>query len=210
MHFEPVSEDLIGQIHPTDHFTTNFEQYEQTVLSAAVAHGYPAALWPSGAPFLRVLVHRAMRTGTLPMTIPTSKSMERNTYSGPKQHELVIADFRRDFGMIPNAIFVITEGEDWWPHDKAFLAHDANSFMQYSLYFRARTHKEVLVEPPKRGRPRNEAAHAAKAEKSSRYQEWLAECEAYRTRHNELKEAYLKALAEYTAWKEQGAPKWIP
>ena len=210
MYFEPVSEDLIGQIHPTDHFITNFEQYEQTVLSAAVAQGYPADLWPSGAPFLRSLVHRAMRTGKLPMTIPTSKPMERTTYTGPKQHKLVMEDFRRNFRMIPNAIFVITEGEDWWPYDKAFLAHDANSFMQYSLYLRARTHREVLMGPPKRGRPRNEAAHAARAEKSSRYRKWLAECEAYRIRLNELKEAYLKALAEYSEWKQRGAPKWIP
>lgn len=210
MHFEPVSEDLIGQLTPTDHFKENFHQYEKTFLDAATAHGYPADLWPSGAFFLPGIVHLAMRTGKLPMTIPTSRPMERNTYNGPKQHELVVEHFRRDFAMIPNAIFVITEGEDWWPHDKAFLAHDADSFMQYSLYCRARTRKEVLEEKPKRGRPRNEAAHAAKSEKSNRYQAWLAECEAYRARHNELKEAYLKALAEYTAWKEQGAPKWIP
>lgn len=210
MHIEPVSEDLIGQTKMSEHFKESFPHYEQTVLNAAVALGYPTELWPSGAPFLPSLVHRAMRTGTLPMTIPTSKPMERTTYSGPKQHELVVGDFRRDFGMIPNAMFVITEGEDWWPHETAFLAHDANSFMQYSLYTRARTRKEVLVEPPKRGRPRNEAAHAAKAEKSGRYQEWLAECEAYRIRYNELKDAYLKALAEYSEWKERGAPKWIP
>lgn len=210
MHFEPVPEDLIGQIHPTEHFKNNFPQYERTFLTAAEALGYPAELWPSGAMFVQSMVHRSMRSGKLPMIVPTNKPMERNTYNGPKQHELVVNDFRREFGMLPNAVFVFTDGEDWWPYETSFFAYDANSYMRFCLYQRARTHKEVLVEPPKRGRPRNEAAHAAKAEKSNRYQAWLAECEAYRTRHNELKEAYLKALAEYTAWKEQGAPKWIP
>lgn len=210
MHFEPVSADLIGLSLASDYFKDNFKQYERTFLDAAVTEGYPEELWPSDAPFLRPLVHAAMRSGKLPRTIPTNKPMERTTYTGDKPHELVAADFTRSFGMIPTAIYVVTEREDWWPHAPAFLAHDADSFMLHCLYQRARTHKEVLIQRAKRGRPRNEAAHAARAEKNTRYQDWLAECEAYRMRHNELKEAYMKALAEYSEWKERGAPKWIP
>lgn len=210
MQLEPIPADLIGASLPSEYFKNNFAQYERTFLDAAVAAGYPEGLWPSNAPFLRSMVHRAMLTGKLPTTIPTNQAMKRSTYTGPKPHELVAADFNRSFGMIPNAIYIITNGEDWWQHDVAFLAEDADSFMLHCLYERARTHKEVLIERPKRGRPRNEAAHAAKAEKGTRYQEWLAECEAYRVRYNELKDAYMKALAEYSEWKERGAPKWIP
>jgi hypothetical protein len=211
MHFEPVPQNDIGT--PTamsEHFKTNFPQYEQYFLELAAAHGFTQDLWPSGAMFIQPMVHRSLLSGMLPEAIPTNKPMQRTAYSGPKQHELVAQDFNRAFSMLTNAVFVITKGEDWWPHEKSFLADDTDSYMLYCLYQRARTHKEVLVGRPKRGRPRNEAAHAARAEKSSRYQEWLAECEAYRVRYNELKAAYLNALAEYSQWKEQGAPKWIP
>lgn len=211
MHFEPLPQEEIGTLlGATEHFHQHFQQYEQQFLEHASAHGYPSDLWPYGAFFVKSLVHRALVTGVLPETIPISNAMARTQYSGPKLHELVVSDFNRDYPLFQNAVFVLTKGEDWWPYEKTFIAEDANSFMLYCLYRRACSNKEVLTEQPKRGRPRNEAAHAARAQRSERYQKWLADCEAYRTRQNELKEAYLKALAEYTEWKERGAPKWIP
>lgn len=211
MNIKAVSTDLIGQPGAiTPFFHERFEEYEKEFLDAACALGYPVELWPSGSPFIPAQIHMAKREGKLPMTIPTTQDMSRDSYTGSKQHELVTYDFNRQFGIMPKAVFVVTGQEDWWPHAPAFLAHDANSFMLYCLYTRARNNREVLVDQPKRGRPRNDAALAAKAERGERYQQWLADCEVYRTRSNELKEAYMKALEEYTAWKEQGAPKWIP
>lgn len=211
MNIKAVSTELIGLPGAvTPFFNDHFEEYEKEFLDAACALGYPAELWPSGAPFIPAQIHIAKREGKLPITIPTTQAMTRNTYTGPKRHELVMHDFNRQFGVMGNAVFVVTGQEDWWPHAPAFLAHDADSFMLHCLYMRARNNRDVLLVQPKRGRPRNEAAHAAKAERGERYQQWLAECEVYRTRSNELKEAYMKALDEYTAWKEQGAPKWIP
>lgn len=211
MHIMPVSTDLIGIAGATTQFfKDHFEEYEQEFLDAACAIGYPRELWPSGEPFIPAQIHMAKREGRLPMVIPTTQAMRPSTYTGSKQHELVAHDFNRQFNIMPKAIFVITDQEDWWPHAPAFLAHDADSFMLHCLYMRARNNKEVLVEPKKRGRPRDAVAHAAKAERGERYQQWLAECEVYRVRSNELKDAYMKALTEYTEWKEQGAPKWIP
>ena len=210
MHIPAVSTELIGEVHPSPFFKERLEEYEKEFLDAAAALGYPVELWPSGEYFTHVAIHMAKKNGKLPMTIPTTLPMERTHYTGPKPHELVLHDFNRQYNMMPKAVFVVTESEDWWPHATAFLAHDADSFMLYCLYSRARSNKDVLVEKRKRGRPRNEAAAVAKAEKGERYQAWLAECEVYRTRSNELKEAYLNALTEYTAHKEQGAPKWIP
>jgi hypothetical protein len=67
------------------------------------------------------------------------------------------------------------------------------------------------------GRPRNEAAHAAKAEKTARYQEWLLLCEAHRAELALAENAYREAWAaseklriEFNALKARGAPKWIP
>jgi len=210
MHITPVSTDLIGELNPTPYFKEHLQEYENEFLDAACALGYPRELWPSGEQLLTFPIHMAKKTGKLPDTIPTTQPINRTNYTGPKPHELVLHNFNHQFGFASKAVFVITEGEDWWPHARSFLAHDANSWMLYCLYSCALKNKDVLIEPKKRGRPRNEAAHAVKAERSTRYQEWLAECEAYRVRHNELKDAYLKALAEYTAYKEQGAPKWIP
>jgi len=210
MLIQPISTDIIGDITPTDFFKEHLAEYEQEFLDAACSLGYPRELWPSGAFFVPMTVHMAKKQGRLPITIATNLDITGNTYNGPKQHELVVHDFNHQFKMMPKAIFVVTEQEEWWPHAPAFLAHDADSFMLYCLYMRARNNKEVLLEPRKRGRPRDDVAHAAKAERGQRYQQWLAECEAYRVRSNELKDAYMAALAEYTAWKEQGAPKWIP
>jgi hypothetical protein len=211
MNIKAVATELIGiPGAPTPFFQDHFQEYEQEFLDAACALGYPVALWPSGEPFIAAHIHIAKREGRLPVTIPTTQAMKHDTYTGSKQHELVTHDFNRQFSIMPKAVFVVTGREDWWPHAPAFLAHDADSFMLYCLYTRARNNKDVLVEQRKQGRPRNNAAHAAKTERSERYQQWLAECEVYRTRSNELKDAYMNALDEYTAWKEQGAPKWIP
>lgn len=210
MRIQPVSKELIGEVSPNDYFKEHFAEYEQEFLDAICARGYPRELWPSNAQHVPMTIHTAKKTGMLPRTVQTSLPMEHDNYVGAKPHELVAGDFQKTFGMLRNALFVITDGEDWWPYDHSFMAHNANSFMLYCLYQRARTNKDVLAAPKKRGRPRNEEAHAAKTERGERYQQWLADCEVYRVRLNELKSVYMHALKEYTEHKEQGAPKWIP
>ena len=91
--------------------------------------------------------------------------------------------------------------------------------MKLMLYTAALMNPDIMDKPveKKLGRPRNEAAHAAKAEKSSRYQQWLADCEAYRAEIAVAENAYLEAKGvaenyrlELNRIKARGAPKWIP
>jgi hypothetical protein len=91
--------------------------------------------------------------------------------------------------------------------------------MRVVLYTVASMNPGILDKPvdKKLGRPRNEAAHAAKADKSQRYQEWLLLCEAYRAELAVAENAYREARViseklriEANMLKARGAPKWIP
>lgn len=203
--------ELIGLTSASQHFKDNYAQYESEVRAALATVGYQEDWWPEDPFAARQTVYGIKRHNKLPTTVVTAIDITRNTYEGPKQSKIVEEDFSRRFTAMPKAMYVITEGQDWWPYEHAFLAHDAASFMQYFLYVRACSDQSVLPgNGPKRGRPRNEGAHLLKSERKARYTQWLADCAAYRERLELLKANYETALAELSDCKAQGAPKWNP
>lgn len=210
MSIAPVSVDLIGEVTPTEYFHEHFAQYEQEFLDAICARGYPQELWPVGERGVQRAVHMAKRTGNLPDTVLTNLDMTHDTYNGQKQNELVVADFKKSFGMLMKAFFVLTQEEEWWPYAHGFLVHNAETAMLYFLYRRATVNQDIIAPPAKRGRPKNEAAHAEKSERSKRYSEWLKACADYREELNRLQLAYENALRDYRDCKAKGSPKWIP
>ena len=202
MKFTKLSEEKIGTaLHPSAEFKTNFKAYEDAFLTEAEAHGYPKELW--SPTYAMAIVHRAFMDGSMPMVLPTVTPMTKDAYAGARVHKTVSDDFARDLPMFSQPVYVITKAESWWPGDKAFLAHNAESFMQFCLY-RSACRDQGVLELPKRGRPKS---GAVTVQHSGDYQIWLQQCKDYKTELERLKQNYLTALAEYTALKNQGAPK---
>lgn len=217
-----VPAELVGQLHATPHYLENFEDYQHQVLTALVEKGYPAHLWPiDNTTYTTMFVRRVMWSGECQETVLTEQLMDHaSPYTGPKPNELVLMSFNKEFGMHQNALFVFTNGEDWWPYEHAWLAHNADTFMQYILYRKARQNPALITQPKKRGRPRSEpdpVALQAKADRKARYEEWLAACEAHRQKVLEAENRYQEArrvMEEMRAardqLKAQGAPRWEP
>ena len=202
-----------------DYFKEHYSEWEQEVLNKLAELGYPVELWPSDAPGTSGFVRFWKSTGLPRNPAPVNLPMDKRPFSGPPMPAQAVKLFNNSFPHVTNAFFCITKGEEWWQHDKAFLCNDAESYMKLMLYTAALMNPDIMDKPveKKLGRPRNEAAHAAKAEKSARYQQWLADCETYRAEIAGAENAYLEAKAvaenyrlELNRIKARGAPKWIP
>jgi len=197
----------------------HYAEWEQEVLAKLAELGYPVELWPSDAMGASGFVRYWKSTGLPRNPAPVNMPMDKGTYNGPTMPEAAVRLFNDSFPHVTHAFFCITKGEDWWPHDKAFLCNDATSYMLLMLYTAAVMSPSIMDKPAEKklGRPRNEAAHAAKAEKSARYQEWLAQCAEYRAEVEVAENRYREARAvseelrvELNVLKARGAPKWIP
>lgn len=216
----PVSElPIMSPGENDDYFNQHYPQWEQEVIDKLASMGYPAELWPSDDFRAKGFVRFWKATGQPRNAVPINAPMDKTPYDGPRVPDSVAKMFNTSFPHVMNAMFCITKGEDWWPYDKAFICNDANSYMRFILHTVATMDPKIMEKPAEKklGRPRNEAAHAAKAEKSSRYQQWLADCEVYRAEVAEAEEAYSQARAvaeDFRAAlnkiKVRGAPKWIP
>ena len=197
----------------------HYAEWEQEVLAKLAELGYPVELWPSDTMGASGFVKYWKSTGLPRNPAPVNMPMDKGAYDGPTMPEAAVRLFNNSFPHVTHAFFCITKGEDWWPHDKAFLCNDANSYMLLMLYTAAVMNPSILDKPAEKklGRPRNEAAHAAKAEKSARYQQWLAQCAEYRAEVEVAENRYREARAvseelrvELNVLKARGAPKWIP
>ena len=218
----PPSAELLGSPVPSQLFRENYAEYESTVLSAYAAQGIDLShMWSLASDSERVnIVWSSLIFKSLKTRINLDAPMDMRTgYSGNKPHPKVAARFQEIFPHSLKQFFFITNGEDWWKGDKFFLVHNADTFMQWALYDIACRMPEVLsfgVQRP-RGRPRDEAKHAAKAENKARYAEWLEQCSQHRAaiamKKTELVEARLvveQKRLEIMALEMEGAPKWIP
>lgn len=216
----PLSElPIMGYNENTDYFQQHRDQWEQEVLAKLHELGYPVELWPSGSPKIDGFIRYWKGMGHPRNPAPIMGTMDKTPYSGPQMPAGAAKMFFESFPHVTDAMFCITRGEDWWPYDKAFVCNDAQSYALYVLYTAALMNPSILDKPVEKkiGRPRNEAAHAAKAEKTARYQEWLLLCEAHRAELALAENAYREAWAaseklriEFNALKARGAPKWIP
>lgn len=202
-----------------DYFKEHYAEWLDEVLAKLAELGYPVELWPSDNPAASGFVRYWKGTGLPRNPAPVNMPMDKRAYDGPAVPAAAVKMFNDSFSHVTNALFCITKGEDWWPYDKAFLCNDAESYMQFVLYTLALMDPSIMDKPveKRRGRPRNEAAHAAKANKSQRYQEWLLLCEAHRAELAAAESAYREAWTvseklrvEFNMLKARGAPKWIP
>lgn len=205
----------VSTLSSDDHYA----EWEQEVLAKLADLGYPVELWPSDAMAANGFVKYWKSTGFPRNPAPVNMPMDKRTYDGPAMPASAVKMFNDSFPHVTNALFCITKGEDWWPHDKAFLCNDAESYMQFVLYTLALMNPSIMDKPAEKkvGRPRNEAAHAAKAEKSIRYQKWLVQCAEYRAEVEVAENKYREARAvseelrvKLNVLKARGAPKWIP
>lgn len=216
---EKVPYETVGTPQPNDYFLSHFDHYEKLVLDKLLELGMDPHVWSLLEQSKRItMVHFAVTQGRAPNRINLPMDMEQGTPEG-KFHPHVVRQFEQMFPHSAKQFFFFTKAEDWWDGDPLFLVSDADSFMQWCRYDVATREPDTLHfgEPRKRGRPRNEAAHAAKADKSARYRLWLQECEAYRARviskKAELAEARLvveQRRLELQAIELEGAPKWNP
>lgn len=198
----------------------NYNECEQEVMKKLASIGYPVDFWPSDS-VSKGFVSYWKSTGLPRNPAPVNLAIEKNEYSWKPMPAAVVKLFNNSFKHVTHAFFCITKGEDWWPYDKAFLCNDANSYMLFMLYTAALLDQSVLEMPGKAqnkkkvGRPRNEAVHAAKAEKSYRYKLWLAQCAEYRAelkvaedRYKQARDEAEKLRLELKVIKNKGAPRF--
>lgn len=204
--------------------------------------GFPEEHIPLIKDFDRVVLD-CVRWGHFPIVITVDLSVVTDVPDAElfaSQHERVQESFEKEFQYLKQAFYQLTMGEHWWSGEPLFLVNDANSFLMHKKYtLEARFEDVREYKPKKRGRPRNEAAHAAKAEQASRYKEWIESCRAYKQelqdKTNELRDAEIAVKPQVEAihrecaariadvekvvqeqrlalntLKARGAPKWIP
>lgn len=159
-------------------------------------------------------IQQTLAWGQLPMQAGLSLSVvtgDADTEILASVHPSVADTYQQEWPYIKEQFYVFTRAEDWWKGEPFFLVSDANSFL-LSVLYRASANNEKIrtYGPKKRGRPSNPDKQVARSDKAERYQQWLADCAAYRDQLNVFKTAYESALQEYQRYKAQGAPKWIP
>ena len=212
---------LITSPVPSEEFKAHYQEHEKALLEVYAAQGIDASVWSLLSDKERLnVVHGSMAVKKARTRFNLEAPMDMTTdYTGDKPHPKVAARFSEVFPYSHKQFFFITNGEEWWDGEPFFLVHNADTFMQWARYDIACKSPDVLsygVQRP-RGRPRNDAKHLEKAEKSTRYQEWLHQCEQHRAalvmKEAEIVEARLvvdQKRLELAALKMQGAPKWIP
>lgn len=201
---------IMGNMENDDYLQEHLPAWDKEVISKLEVIGYPVPMWPTDMKDKAGFIRHWKGTGLPRKIAPMNAQLDKTPYEGPKLHELVQRTFEQSFAVATVAHFCITSNEDWWPYEKTFICDNAQSYMMYILYICSVPLQRLLEAPEekKRGRPRIEKADPVRSEKSERYQQWLTDCEEYRTRSVELKKAYMDAMKEYTDWKERGAPKW--
>jgi hypothetical protein len=215
---------------------------EQILREHLTSIGYPQELWPLTVLGDSVLT-TVLRFGSLPINITLNMPFD-NTPIDEKElkpfHPFVRDRFNQQFQYHRQARYCFTRAEEWWKGEPMFLVSDAHSLLLFLQYELSQTAVDVRDYAPKqRGRPRNVEKHIAKEQKSGKYQQWIADCQAYRqhlvdeAEALKLLEEQLKIEAqlildnaresiacllaplsqrqeELKQLKAQGAPKWIP
>lgn len=192
---------------------------------------------------LKSVAMDCVRWGHFPLAIQVNHNVVKDA-PDPElfacQHERVQASFEKEFQYFIRPFYQFTMGEQWWSGEPLFLVNDATSYLMHTKYSLEARFEDVRDwRPKKRGRPRNDAAHAAKAEQASRYKEWIESCRAYKQelqdKTDELRDAEIAVKPQVEAierecaariaevqkviqeqrvalnmLKARGAPKWIP
>jgi len=184
-----------------------------------------------------------VRFGRFPGAIEMDCSVVKDTPDQElltSQHEKIQEKFEKEFQYFARPFYQFTMGEQWWSGEPLFLVCDANSYLMHCKYTMELRFEDVReYKPKKRGRPRNDAAHAAKAEQASRYKEWIESCRAYKleiaeksaelhqseqgvkeqveaierecaARIAEIQRQVQEQRIALNMLKARGAPKWIP
>jgi hypothetical protein len=192
---------------------------------------------------LKAVAMDCVRWGHFPLAIMVNHNVVKDA-PDPElfacQHERVQASFEKEFQYFIRPFYQFTMGEQWWSGEPLFLVNDATSYLMHTKYSLEARFEDVRDwRPKKRGRPRNDAAHAAKAEQASRYKEWIESCRAYKQelqdKTDELRDAEIAVKPQVEAierecaariaevqkviqeqrvalnmLKARGAPKWMP
>jgi len=205
--------NLIGSNFPSEYFKENYlTQFRPEFLSVVTPLGYKPE-WIGDDETGMNRVHSAFllasSSGTLTDTLKTNAPVTHTPYTGPKYDNEVMSKFNQWGHMLGRAMFIITEGQDWWPYEKTFLTDNTDNIMKYYLYHAARANPSIL-NVKRAGRPRNADSQKDKAKEANkgRYQEWLVLCAEYRAQLEEYKEAYQFHLQQYSDFKAQGAKTW--
>jgi len=192
---------------------------------------------------LKAVVMNCVRWGHFPLAVEVNYNVVKDA-PDPElftcQHERIQGSFEKEFQYFIRPFYQFTMGEQWWSGEPLFLVNDATSYLMHTKYSLEARFEDVRdYKPKKRGRPRNEAAHVAKAEQASRYKEWIDSCRAYKKelqgKSVELRDAEIAVRPQVEAiqrecaariaevegvileqrialnlLKTRGAPKWIP
>ena len=228
--------DRLAELHPALAHT------EQVLRQHLTRIGYPEDLWPLTTIEESVLT-TVLRFGQLPIFLSLDMPFDSTPIDDKELkpfHPFVQDRFNQQFQYRRKARYCFTRGEEWWKGEPMFLVSDAQSLLVFLQYELSQTAVDVRNYAPKqRGRPRNVEKHIAKEQKSGKYQQWIAECHAYRkhlvdeVEALKLLEEQLKVEAQLILdnaresiacllaplsqrqealkeLKSQGAPKWIP
>lgn len=189
------------------------------------------------------LILNCVRWGQFPRRVEVDHSVVKDEPDAEllaSQHERIRDKFEREFQYFGRPFYQFTENENWWEGEPLFLVHDANSYLMHCKYEMELRFEELRgYKPKKRGRPRDDAAHAAKAEQASRYKEWIESCRSYKleiaeksaelqqsekavkeqveaierecaARIAEVQRTVQEQRIALNMLKARGAPKWIP
>lgn len=184
-----------------------------------------------------------VRWGQLPLRAEVEYSVVKDEPDAEllaSQHERIRDSFEKQFPYFSRPFYQFTSHENWWEGEPLFLVHDANSYLMHCKYEMELRFEELRgYKPKKRGRPRDDAAHAAKAEQASRYKEWIESCRSYKleiakksaelqqseqvvkeqveaierecaARIAEVQRTVQEQRIALNMLKARGAPKWIP
>ena len=178
----PIDPQLADPATPSSYLQTHLPAAVDTLRERLCAHGYDPAWWPVDTAAVERIAKHAAACGHLPPLMPATVEVDRTPYSGPAPHPQVAHTFTKNFPLMTVAFYVMVQPADlaWWPHAPAFLAHNADTFLLYFTYERAKHDREVLEGGGvrRRGRPRK-AAQAGEHDRSS-YKRWLDDVAAHK------------------------------
>lgn len=216
----PPEDSVLMGMAPANspHYAKHRKLWAAEVYDKLMELGFPAELWPESLAKQDALIFSCKLFGSVVSTINLDVPMQPGEYTGPAYKPSIIKEAEKILDSRECGFYFFTMCEDWWPYDKHFLVDNLDSLVMWKLYNLAKLDQSVLAykEKGKRGRPRNESAHAARRERSDRYKQWLADCETYRNKVAQLRNEW-SALAEQAEakrmeWRDlvdAGAPKLV-
>ena len=231
-----------------------FQPDNASQLAEAIANmeaRLPALLKDAGFPDEHVpiiksienLIRDCVRWGHFPLRLEVEYHVVKDEPDAElfaSQHERIRDSFEKQFQYFSLPFYQFTSRENWWEGEPLFLVHDANSFLMHCKYELELRFEDLRgYKPKKRGRPRNDVAHAVKAEQASRYKEWIESCRSYKlqiaeksaelhqseqavkeqveaierecsARIAEVQRGVQEQRIALNVLKARGAPKWIP